>query len=164
MVAVGERLPDGALFEHVDTEGCAIGTYHLAISELVKEKRIVIFGVPGAFTPLCSSQHAPGYIAKAAQLKSKGVDEIWCVSVNDAFVMHAWSLHLNAKGQVRFLADGSAEYVKKLGIENDQTARGMGIRSRRFSMLVEDGIVRLFNLDQPGMFAVSNVETILSQA
>ncbi len=164
-IKIGDRLPEGKLFEfiEVESEGCSLGPNVFNVSELVKGKKIAIFGLPGAYTPTCSAQHVPGYIANADKLKAKGVDEIWCISVNDAFVMGAWGREQKATGIVRMMADGSADFTKTLGLEFDLTARGMGIRSQRYSMLVEDGVVRQLNIEQPGKFEVSNAETLLNQ-
>lgn len=164
-IQVGDRLPNGTLSEFVDNarEGCALGPNTFKVEELLRGRRIVIFGLPGAFTPTCSAQHAPGYLARYDELKAAGVDEIWCLSVNDAFVMGAWGRDLKATGKLRMLADGSAEYTKALGLELDLTAKGMGVRCRRFSMLVEDGVVRILNLEAPGKYEVSDVETLLAQ-
>src|SRR6266705_7213349 len=141
-IKIGDRLPEGALSEFIETEtaGCSLGPNTFQVADLVKGKKIAIFGLPGAYTPTCSAQHVPGYVKHAAELKAKGVDEIWCISVNDAFVMGAWGRDQKAGGKVRMMADGSAEYVQKLGLENDMTARGMGMRSQRFSLLVDDGV------------------------
>ncbi len=117
----------------------------------------------GAFTPTCSAQHAPGYIEKADELKSAGVDEIWCVSVNDAFVMGAWGRDLKAGGKIRMLADGSADFAKAIGITLDLSAKGLGLRSGRFSMLIKDGELKVINVEEPGQFTVSDVNTLLTQ-
>jgi len=164
-IAIGERLPDGVLTEMIATEtpGCTIGPNAFQVSELVRNKRIVVFGVPGAFTPTCSAKHLPGYVAKSDRFRAKQVDEIWCVAVNDAFVMDAWGKEQKCAGRVRMMADGSAAYTKALGLDMDLTARGMGIRSRRYSMLVEDGIVKTLNVEEPGKFDVSDAETMLRQ-
>jgi peroxiredoxin len=162
-IKVGDRLPDGTLMEFVETEraGCTVGPNSFPVSDLVKGKRIVIFGLPGAFTPTCSAKHVPGYIAAHGQLKAKNVDEVWCVSVNDAFVMGAWGREQKSDGKVRMMADGSAAYTKALGLDMDLTPRGMGVRSQRYSMLVEDGVVKALNVEQPGKFEVSDAETML---
>jgi len=161
----GDRLPSGQLseFVEVETEGCSIGPNSFDLNDLVKGKRIVIFGLPGAFTPTCSAKHVPGYIAHHEALKAKGVDEIWCLAVNDAFVMGAWGRDQGAAGKVRMMADGSAEYTRQLGLELDLTARGMGLRCQRFSMLVEDGVVKALNVEAPGKFEVSSAERMLEQ-
>jgi peroxiredoxin len=164
-IKIGDRLPDGTLTEMIDTErpGCTVGPNAFSVADLVKGRRIVIFGLPGAFTPTCSAKHVPGYVANAAALQAKGVDEIWCVSVNDAFVMGAWGRDQKAGGAVRMMADGSAEYTRKLGLDQDLTARGMGIRSQRYAMLVEDGVVTRLQVEAPGKFEVSSAEAMLAQ-
>jgi peroxiredoxin len=131
--------------------------------EAAKGKRIVVFGLPGAYTATCSAKHLPGYVANVDALKGRGVDEIWCVSVNDAYVMAAWGNEHEAIGKIRMLGDGNAELAKKLGLDTDLSKSGMGLRSRRFSLLVEDGVVKQVNVEQPGKFEVSNAETILTQ-
>jgi peroxiredoxin len=162
-IAVGDRLPDGTLTELIEQEtpGCTIGPNTFKVSELVRGKRIILFAVPGAFTPTCSAKHLPGYVAAYDKLKAKNVNEIWCVAVNDAFVMGAWGKDQKCAGKVRMMADGSAVYTKALGLHMDLNARGMGIRSQRYSMLVEDGVVKALNVEQPGKFEVSDAETML---
>ena len=164
-IKVGDTLPAGTLNEFIEVEGngCSIGPNTFKVEDLVKGKKIAIFGLPGAFTPTCSAKHVPGYLANYDALKAKGVDEIWCISVNDAFVMGAWGRDQKAGGKVRMMADGSADYVKKLGLTLDLTARGMGVRSDRFSMLVDNGVVKSVNREAPGKFEVSNAETLLGQ-
>jgi glutaredoxin/glutathione-dependent peroxiredoxin len=164
-IQVGDRLPNGTLteFREVEGEGCSIGPNAFQVEDLVKGKRIVIFGLPGAFTPTCSVQHVPGYIARYDEFKARGVDEIWCLAVNDAFVMGAWGRDQNVGDKVRMMADGSAQYAGKLGLQLDLTARGMGVRCQRFSMLVEDGVVKALNVEAPGKFEVSDAGTILEQ-
>ena len=161
----GDKLPEGTLTEMIDQEtpGCTIGPNNFNVADLTKGKRIVIFGLPGAFTPTCSAKHVPGYVANHDQLKGKKVDEVWCVSVNDAFVMGAWGKDQKAGGKVRMMADGSAIFTKTLGLEMDLTGRGMGVRSQRYSMLVEDGVVKKLNVEQPGKFEVSDADTMLKQ-
>jgi peroxiredoxin len=165
-IKVGDRLPDGELneFIEVETAGCALGPNAFKVVDLVKGKKIAIFGLPGAFTPTCSAKHVPGYVQHYDALKAKGVDEVWCVSVNDAFVMGAWGRDQKATGKVRMMADGSAAYTRALGLELDLTARGMGVRCQRFSMLVVDGVVKTLNIEGPGKFEVSDAETMLKQA
>lgn len=164
-IKIGDRLPDATLneFVEVETAGCSLGPNAFKVSDLVKGKKIAIFGLPGAFTPTCSAQHVPGYVANVDALKAKGVDEIWCVSVNDPFVMGAWGRDQKATGIVRMMGDGSAEFTKALGLEFDLTARGFGLRSQRYSMLVEDGVVKQLNVEAGGKFEVSNAETLLAQ-
>jgi peroxiredoxin len=164
-IKVGDRLPEGTLNEFIEIEGngCSIGPNTFKVQDMVKGKKIAIFGLPGAFTPTCSAKHVPGYVKNLDALKSKGVDEVWCLAVNDAFVMHAWAMDQKAQGKIRFLADGSAEYTKKLGLELDLNARGMGMRMQRFSMLVDDGVVKSLNVEAPGKFEVSDADTMLKQ-
>jgi peroxiredoxin len=164
-IKVGDRLPESTLSEFIDQEtpGCTIGANKVSVEQQSKGKRIVLFGLPGAFTPTCSAKHVPGYLNGYDQLKSKGVDEIWCVSVNDAFVMGAWAREQKSAGKVRMLGDGSALFTKALGLEVDLTAGGMGLRSRRYSMLVEDGVVKSLNVEAPGKFEVSDALTMLGQ-
>jgi peroxiredoxin len=163
-INIGERLPEGTLSEFIDveTEGCALGPNTFQVADLVKGKTIAILGLPGAFTPTCSNQHLPGYIRLADQLKAKGVDEIWCISVNDAFVMGAWGRQQEANGIVRMMADGSATFTKALGLEFDLVAKGMGVRSKRYSMLVQDGVVKQLNIETAGL-DVSTAEKLLEQ-
>jgi peroxiredoxin len=164
-IKVGERLPEATVTEMIDTErpGCTIGPNNFSVSELTKGKKIVIFGLPGAFTPTCSAKHVPSYVQNYDKLRAKGVDEIWCVSVNDAFVMGAWGKEQKAGGKVRMMADGSAKLARALGLELDLTERGMGVRSQRYSMLVQDGVVKSLNVEAPGKFEVSDAETMLKQ-
>jgi len=165
-IKVGDKLPPGTLNEFIEVEGngCSVGPNTFKVEDLVKGKKIAIFALPGAFTPTCSAKHVPSYIENFNALKGKGVDEIWCVSVNDAFVMGAWSRDQKAGGKIRFMADGSADYTKKLGLELDLNARGMGMRSQRYSMLVDDGVVKTLNVEAPGKFEVSGGDTMLKQA
>ena len=164
-IQVGETLPAGTLNEFVEVEGngCTLGPNTFKVEDIVKGKKIAIFGLPGAYTPTCSAKHVPSYLSNFDALKAKGVDEIWCISVNDAFVMGAWGRDQKAAGKVRMMADGSADYVKKLGLTLDLTARGMGVRSDRFSMFVDNGVVKNVNREAAGKFEVSNAETLLKQ-
>ena len=164
-IKVGDSIPDATLTEFVEVEGngCSIGPNAFKVADLVKGKKIVMFGLPGAFTPTCSAKHVPSYLAKYDALKAKGVDEIWCMSVNDAFVMGAWGRDQKAGGKVRMMADGSAEFANKLGLVLDLTARGMGVRMNRFSLLVDNGVVKSVNIEGPGKFEVSDADTILKQ-
>ena len=165
MIKVGDTLPAVTLmeFSEVDGEGCSIGPNPVEVSKAVAGKTIALFALPGAFTPTCSAKHLPGYVQQSAALKAKGVDEIWCLSVNDAFVMGAWGREQGAQGKVRMMGDGSGLYSQALGLELDLVARGMGVRMQRFSMLVKDGKVTQFNLEGPGKFEVSDAETMLKQ-
>jgi peroxiredoxin len=147
----------------VEREGCTLGPNNFNVADLVKGKRVVIFGLPGAFTPTCSAKHVPSYVENNSQLKAKKVDEVWCISVNDAFVMGAWGKDQKCGGKVRMMADGSATFTKALGLELDLVARGMGVRSQRYSMLVDNGIVKSLNVEQPGKFEVSGADTMLKQ-
>ncbi len=164
-IKIGDRLPDGTLSEfiEVETEACALGPNTFNVQDLVKGRKIAIFGLPGAYTPTCSAKHVPGYVQHADELKAKGVDEIWCISVNDAFVMGAWGRDQKATGIVRMMGDGNAVYTKALGLDADFAKFGMGTRSQRYSMLVEDGVVTQLNIEQGGKFEVSNAETLLTQ-
>jgi glutaredoxin/glutathione-dependent peroxiredoxin len=165
-IKVGDKLPEGTLQEFIEVEGngCTVGPNTFKVQDMVKGKKIAIFGLPGAFTPTCSAKHVPSYVANLDKLKAKGVNEVWCLAVNDAFVMHAWALDQKAQGKIRFLGDGSAEYAKKLGLELDLNARGMGMRMQRFSMLVDNGVVKQLNIEAPGKFEVSDAETMLRAA
>jgi glutaredoxin/glutathione-dependent peroxiredoxin len=165
-IQVGENLPEGKLTECTEFDpanGCPLNPQPQDVLAQAKGKKIVIFGVPGAFTPLCSARHLPGYVEHYAELKAKGVDEVWCMAVNDAFVMAAWGREQKAGGKVRMMADGSAEYARKLGLERDLTGGGMGIRCYRFGMIVDDGVVKYLGVEASGKFEVSNVEAVLAQ-
>ena len=164
-IKIGDHLPEGSLAEFIETatEGCALGPNTFKVSDLVKGKKIAVFAVPGAFTPTCSAKHLPGYVKLAAEFKAKGVDEIWAISVNDAFVMGAWGRDQKATGAVRLLADGNADFSKALGLSSDFSKFGMGVRSQRYSMLLENGVVTQLNIEAPGKFEVSNAETLLGQ-
>ena len=166
MIKVGDKLPAGKLQEFIEVEGngCSIGPNSFDIEKTTAGKRIAIFALPGAYTPTCSAKHVPGYVEKAADLKAAGVDEIWCVSVNDAFVMGAWGRDQKTAGKVRMMADGSADFAKAAGLTLDLTGRGMGLRSNRYSMLVVDGVVKTLNVEGPGKFEVSDADTLLKQA
>jgi peroxiredoxin len=166
MIKVGDKLPAGALQEFIEVEGngCSLGPNTFDIAKETAGKTVAIFGLPGAFTPTCSAKHVPGYVAKADDLKKAGVDEIWCVSVNDPFVMGAWGRDQKTAGKVRMMADGSAAFANATGLTFDLTARGMGVRSQRYSMLVKDGVVKSLNLEAPGKFEVSDADTLLKQA
>ena len=166
MIKVGDTLPGATLMEYseVEGEGCSIGPNPVDVAKSVAGKTIAIFGLPGAFTPTCSAKHVPGYVEKFNEFKSAGVDEIWCISVNDAFVMGAWARDQKTGGKVRMLADGSADLAKATGLTLDLTGRGMGLRSNRYSMLVKNGQVKTLNIEAPGKFEVSDAATLLAQA
>ena len=162
VIKVGDKLPDATVTETTEFgEACPVGPQKLSVVEQAKGKKIVVFGLPGAYTPTCSAKHLPGYVQNVGALKAKGIDEVWCVSVNDGFVMAAWGREHGAIGKVRMLGDGGAELTRKLGLETE--IPGMGVRSRRFSMLVDDLVVERINVEDSGKFLVSNVETMLEQ-
>jgi glutaredoxin/glutathione-dependent peroxiredoxin len=165
-IKAGDRLPDGKLSESTEFDaqaGCPINPKDISVAEAAKGKKIVIFAVPGAYTPTCSAKHVPSFVKNYDKLKGKKVDEIWCVAVNDAFVMAAWGRDQKAGGKVRMLADGSGDWTKKLGLELDLSARNMGLRSQRYSMLVDDGVVKKLNVEAPGKYEVSGAEAMLAQ-
>jgi peroxiredoxin len=163
-VQIGNRIPDASLYESLEFgEACPVSPKKVSVAEATKGKRVVVFGLPGAYTPTCSSKHVPGYIEHLAELKAKGVDEVWCISVNDGYVMAAWGREQKAIGKIRMLGDGSGELTKKLGLETDLTANGMGYRLKRFSMLVDDGIIKQLNVEGPGKLEVSDAATMLNQ-
>jgi peroxiredoxin len=157
-IKVGDRLPPATLREMTDD-----GIKTRSVDDLVRGRRVVIFGLPGAFTPTCSTRHLPSYIERQSDLRASSVDDIFCVSVNDAYVMHAWSKNLGGVGRIRMIADGNAEFTKAAGLDSDRSDVGMGTRSRRYSMYVEDGIVKLLNLEGPGQYEVSDAGTLLAQ-
>jgi glutaredoxin/glutathione-dependent peroxiredoxin len=163
-IKIGDRLPEATLYESTEFgEACPLAPAKVQVSEAARGKKIVIFGLPGAYTPTCSAKHVPGYLEHLAALKAKKVDEVWCVSVNDGFVMAAWGREQKALGKVRMLGDGGGELARKLGLDVDLTANGMGLRLKRFSMLVEDGVVKQLNVEAPGKFEVSDAATMLRQ-
>jgi peroxiredoxin len=163
MIKVGDTIPHTTLMEYSEVEGggCSIGPNPVDVAKATAGKTIALFALPGAFTPTCSAKHVPGYVEKFDQLKAAGVDEIWCVSVNDAFVMGAWARDQKSNGKVRMLADGSADFSKATGLTLDLAARGMGLRSNRYSMLIKDGKVAALNVEGPGKFEVSDADTML---
>lgn len=165
MIAVGQKLPNATLneFFNEESEGCSLGPNAFEVDKLVAGKKIVIFALPGAFTPTCSAKHVPGYVEHCDSIKAKGVDEIWCISVNDPFVMGAWGRDQKVGKKIRMMADGSADFTKKLGLELDLTARGFGVRSDRYAMIVEDGIVKSLDREAPGKFEVSDAASILKK-
>ena len=164
VIGIGDRIPDATLYESLEFgEACPVSPASVSVAQATKGKRIVIFGLPGAYTPTCSAKHVPGYVEQLAALKAKGVDEVWCVSVNDGYVMAAWGREQNALGKIRMLGDGSGELTEKLGLELDLVGKGMGKRMKRFSMLVDDGVIKQLNVEPPGKFEVSDAATILKQ-
>jgi peroxiredoxin len=156
-INVGDRIPS-VMLKQLTSEGVK----EFTTDEIFRGKRIVLIAVPGAFTPACSQRHLPGYVDKAADIKAKGIDEIACVAVNDAFVMGAWGRDQKAEGKVRMLADGSGDFTRALGLELDLSKGGLGVRSKRYSMLVDDGVVKSLNVEQqPGQVDLSGVEAML---
>jgi peroxiredoxin len=166
MIKVGDTLPQATLmeFSEVEGNGCSIGPNAVDTAKATAGKTIALFALPGAFTPTCSAKHVPGYVEHFDDLKAAGVDEIWCVSVNDAFVMGAWARDQKTEGKVRMLGDGSAAFTQATGLTLDLNARGMGLRSNRYSMLVKDGKVVSLNVEGSGKFEVSDAATMLEQA
>lgn len=166
MIKVGDTLPAVTLMEFSEVEGggCSIGPNPVEVATASTGKTIALFALPGAFTPTCSAQHVPGYVEKFAELKAAGIDEIWCISVNDAFVMGAWAREQKTAGKVRMLADGDAAFTKASGLTLDLTGKGLGLRSNRYSMLLKDGKVVTLNIEAPGKFEVSGATTMLAQA
>jgi peroxiredoxin len=164
-IKVGDRLPAGTLSEYVEVEtaGCTIGPNEFKVDDLTKGRKVAIFGLPGAFTPTCSAKHVPSYVQNIDRLKAKGVSDVICMSVNDAFVMGAWARDQKTGSKIRMMGDGSASYTKALGLEFDLTAKGLGLRCQRFSMLVDDGVVKVLNIEAPGKYEVSDAETMLRQ-
>jgi peroxiredoxin len=147
-------------YSEVEGNGCSLGPNAVDAHKASAGKTIAVFALPGAFTPTCSAKHVPGFVEHSADFKAAGVDEIWCLSVNDAFVMGAWARDQKTGDKVRMLADGSAEFAKATGL----TGRGMGVRSNRYSMLIKDGVVKALNVEGPGKFEVSDAATLLAQA
>ncbi|MGV0959141.1 MAG: peroxiredoxin [Limnohabitans sp.] len=166
MIKVGDTLPAATLMEYMEVEGdgCSIGPNPVDVSKASAGKTIALFALPGAYTPTCSAKHVPGFVESFEAFKAAGVDEIWCVSVNDAFVMGAWGRDQNTSGKVRMMGDGSADFTKATGLTLDLSTRGMGLRSNRYSMLVKDGKVVTLNIEGPGKFEVSDAATLLAQA
>ena len=156
-INVGDRLPSVKLKELT-----ADGIQDVSTDELFKGKKGVLFAVPGAFTPTCSAKHVPSFVGNDEKLRAKGIEVVACVAVNDAFVMEAWGKQQNAAGKVRMLADGNAELAKALGLDSDMTKFGLGVRSQRYAMIVEDGVIKTLNVEQPGAFEVSSGEAMLA--
>lgn len=155
-ISTGDRIPTVTLTHMAGDKPQEITT-----DELFKGKKVILFALPGAFTPTCSAHHLPGFVARADDLKAKGVDEIVCLSVNDAFVMDAWGKAQNADGNVHMVADGNGDFAKAMGLELDLTGRGMGLRSQRYAMIVEDGVVKAIHVEAPGKFEVSSADAML---
>jgi peroxiredoxin len=166
MIQIGEKIPTTTLMEYSEVEGngCSIGPNPVDTDKASANKTVAIFALPGAFTPTCSAKHVPGFVEHADALKAAGVDEIWCLSVNDAFVMGAWAREQKTGIKVRMLADGDAAFAKATGLTLDLTGKGLGLRSNRYSMLVKDGVVKTLNIEGPGKFEVSDASTLLTQA
>ena len=156
-IRVGERVPSLTLYQKTDD-----GVAEISTNEIFNGKKVVLFALPGAFTPTCSASHLPGYVVKSDELFAKGVDRIVCLSVNDAFVMGAWGEQHNVEDRVMMIADGSAEFALAVGLELDLTKNGMGMRSQRYAMVVNDGILELLNVEAPAKFEVSDADTILA--
>ena len=164
MIKIGDTIPEATLMESIEFgEACPLSPKPVSVAAETKGKRVVIFGLPGAYTPTCSAKHVPGYLARLDALKAHGVDEVWCVSVNDGYVMAAWGREQGAIGKIRMLGDGNADLARALGLEIDLAKSGMGVRFRRFSLLADDGVVKQVNVEQPGKFEVSDADTILKQ-
>jgi peroxiredoxin len=157
-IKVGDKVPSGTFMEMKDG-----GPKPVTTDDLFKGKRVVFFALPGAFTPTCSAKHVPGFVQHAAEIKAKGVDTIACMSVNDAFVMGAWGENQKSGDKVRMLADGNGDFTRAIGLEMDGSKFGMGKRSQRFSMLVDNGVIKELNVEEPGAFNVSSAEHILKQ-
>ena len=166
MIKVGDTLPAVTLSEYSEVEGngCSLGPNPVDVAKATAGKTIAVFAVPGAFTPTCSAKHVPSYLQNADALSAAGVDEIWCLSVNDPFVMGAWARDQKTGGKVRMLADGDAAFAQATGLTLDLNGKGMGLRSNRYSMLVKDGKVATLNVEGPGKFEVSDAATLLGQA
>ena len=166
MIKVGDTLPAVTLAEYSEVEGngCSIGPNPVDVAKAAAGKTVAVFAVPGAFTPTCSAKHVPSYLQNYDAMKAAGVDEIWCLSVNDPFVMGAWAREQKTDGKVRMLADGDAAFAKATGLTLDLTGKGLGLRSNRYSMLVKDGKVATLNVEAPGKFEVSDGATLLAQA
>jgi peroxiredoxin len=163
-VKVGDRVPSGTLTEFIETESaaCSVGPNNFEVADLVKGKKILMFALPGAFTPTCSAKHVPGFVAHHDAIKAKGIDEIWCVAVNDAFVMGAWGREQKVDGKVRMLGDGSAAWTKAMGLELDLTARNMGVRSQRYAAIIEDGVITTLAVEEAGAFEASSAEAMIA--
>ena len=157
-IKVGDKMPSGTL-----TLATKDGPQKISAEEYFKGRKVVLFSVPGAFTPTCDAKHLPGFVERAGDIRSKGVDKIACLSVNDAFVMKAWGKSQNTDDKVDMLADGNAEYTKALGLDMDASGFGMGVRGQRFSLVVDNGVVKQLNVEPKGEFKVSSAEHVLTQ-
>jgi glutaredoxin/glutathione-dependent peroxiredoxin len=157
-IKAGDKMPAGS-FRHMGKDG----QQKITTDELFKGKKVVLFSVPGAFTPTCDAKHLPGFIANIDKFKAKGVNTVACMAVNDVFVMNAWGKHSNATDKVLMLADGNGEYAKALGLELNATGSGMGTRGQRFAIVVNDGVATIVDIEAPGEFKVSSAENVLSQ-
>jgi peroxiredoxin len=155
-IQVGDRIPSAKL--RIMT---ADGPQEISTDEIFKGKKVVMFALPGAFTPTCSAKHLPGFVQKSDDLRKKGIDTIACLSVNDAFVMGAWGKDQKVGDKVMMLADGNGELTRALGLENDASGYGMGTRSKRYAMVVDNGVVKALNVEKPGTFEVSSAEAVL---
>jgi peroxiredoxin len=165
MIKVGDMLPAITLMEYIDTptEGCSLGPNPVPVQQAAAGKTIALLALPGAFTPTCSAKHLPGFVEKAGELKSKGVDTVACMAVNDVFVMNAWGKHSNVGDKVLMLADGNGDYAKALGLELDAKGFGMGVRGQRFAIVVDDGVAKQVLVEAPGEFKVSSADHVLGQ-
>lgn len=163
-IQIGQALPNNTLYEFIEEEtpGCAIGPNAFQVADMVKGKKIVIFGLPGAYTPTCSAKHVPGFVAQHQALRAKGVDEVWCVAVNDAFVMGAWGKQAGADDKVLMLADGNGDYTRALDLVLDGTGFGLGMRGKRFALIVDNGKVTQAFIEEAGQFKVSSAENVLA--
>jgi glutaredoxin/glutathione-dependent peroxiredoxin len=155
-IKVGDKVPSAKL-KQMTPEGMK----DVDSAEFFKGKKVVLFAVPGAFTPTCSAKHLPGFVEKAAEIRAKGVDAIACLSVNDAFVMNAWGKDQKAEGKVQMLGDGNGDFTRAVGLEMDGSGYGLGKRSQRYAMVVQDGVVKALNVEKPGTFEVSSADAIL---
>ena len=156
-IQVGDKIPQSTLFHMTDS-----GNEKITTDELFANRKVVLFALPGAFTPTCSASHLPGFVVHSDDLFAKGIDRIVCLSVNDAFVMAAWGAQHNADDRVMMLADGNAELTRALGLDVDLAKVGMGVRSQRYAMVINNGVVELLNVEAAGKFEVSDAETILN--
>jgi peroxiredoxin len=156
-IQLGEKIPSVTLQQKTDE-----GVSDISTDQIFSDKKVVLFALPGAFTPTCSAAHLPGYVVKADELKEKGIDQIVCLSVNDAHVMKAWGDQQNVEGRIMMIADGSCHFTHAVGLELDRREGGMGIRSQRYAMIVNDGVVELLNVEKPMKFEVSDADTILN--